>query len=255
MLTQKEETARQRICLAVDTPTVADGLSLAMELAGNVGSFKIGKELHTAACNAGVPIVARIYENSPYKEPNVFLDLKFHDTPQTVYGAAVAATVPGVRMFNVHVAGGEKMCRKAVEGAYRAGTSAEMKGKVPYVIGVTVLTSLNDEDLAAQHLGIKYDDLVRRRTELAREWGLAGIVCPANKAGALEKEFGSDFLYVTPGIEWGGNAGEGQKQLYTPDRAIQDCHNSVLVVGSAITKAANRRATAYEILRAMAPYV
>src|SRR3989338_3598678 len=130
-----------------------------------------------------------------------------------------------------------------------------MKGKFPYVIGVTVLTSLNDEDLAAQHLGIKYDDLVRRRTELAREWGLAGIVCPANKAGALEKEFGSDFLYVTPGIEWGGNAGEGQKQLYTPDMAVRDCHSSILVFGSAVSKAVDRRATAYAILRAMAPYV
>ncbi len=254
-LTENEQRARRRICLAVDTPTVEDGLSLAEELGDVVGLFKIGKELHTTACNGGVPIVKYVNMYSPNGDPNVFLDLKFHDTPQTVYGAAKAATVPGVKMFNVHVAGGEVMCKKAVEGAYEAGTSSEMRGRVPYVIGVTVLTSLNDADLRAQGLGISYDDLVKIRTELARKWGLAGVVCPANKAGTLEKEFGSDFLYVTPGVEWKGKSGEGQKQLYTPDRAVQDCSNSILVIGSAITKADHRHGAAYGILEAMAPHV
>ena len=142
------------------------------------------------------------------------------------------------------------MCRKAVEGAAKG---AEKRGiERPKVIGVTVLTSLSDEDLEAQSLGIKYDDLVRRRTELARKWGLDGIVCPASKAGALEKEFGSDFVYVTPGIEWKGKQGAGQKQLYTPDLAVRDCSCSILVIGSAITKAQDKKATAYEILQAMA---
>lgn len=115
-----------------------------------------------------------------------------------------------------------------------------------------MLTSLGDEDLAAQNLGILYDDLVMRRTELAVEWGLDGIVCPANKAGALEKHFGSNLLYVTPGIAWAGKHGAGQKQLYTPDLAVKDCRNSILVLGSAITKAEERRNTAGEILKAMA---
>ena len=117
------------------------------------------------------------------------------------------------------------------------------------------MTSLDDDDLDVQGLGITYDDLVTRRTELAREWGLDGIVCPANKAGELEKRFGSDFMYVTPGIKWAGKAGAGQKQLYTPDRAVQDCSSSLLVIGSAITKAENKRATAYEILKSMAQHL
>ena len=112
----------------------------------------------------------------------------------TVYNYGKAAAVSGVYVFNIHVAGGEAMCREAVRGAYEAGTSAEMRREpMPKVIGVTVLTSLDDDDLAVQGLGTKYDDLVRRRTELAKEWGLAGVVCPASKAGGLEKEFGSDL--------------------------------------------------------------
>jgi orotidine-5'-phosphate decarboxylase len=254
-LTENEQRARKRICLALDVPTVRDALALSSELAEYVGMFKIGKQLHTAACNEAVPIVGRTWANGG----EVFLDLKFHDTPQTVYEASKAAVVPGVKMFNVHVAGGEAMCKEAcrgaVDGANRYLDSSLPAVQRPYVIGVTVLTSLNDADLQAQGLGISYNDLVMRMTKLAREWGLDGIVCPANKAGALEKEFGSDFLYVTPSIEWKGKSGAGQKQLYTPDRAVQDCKSSILVAGSAITKAADRRATAYEILQAMAPFV
>lgn len=264
---KKEQEARRRVCLALDVPSVADALELAEELADFVGLFKVGKQLHTAACNEGVPIVDRVYAANSDGSDNVFLDLKLHDTPNTVLEAARESAVPGVNVFNVHVAGGEVMCKKAVEGAYEG--SQQRKIRQPKVIGVTELTSLNDDDLKVQGLGISYDDLVKRRTELAREWGLDGVVCPANKAGELEKRFGPDFIYVTPGIEWGGLSGAGQKQLYTPDRAVRDCSCSVLVIGSAITKAGNvyeqdkkrlarkgtsedRRKTAYEIIRAMA---
>jgi len=248
-LTNKEQQARERVCLALDVPSVRDALAMAEELAPYVGTFKVGKQLHTSAGNEGVNIIKEIRGRGG----NVFLDLKLHDTKNTVYEASKACTVPGVYVFNIHVAGGEAMCREAVRGAYEVGISARMEGEpMPKVIGVTVLTSLDDNDLAVQGLGTTYDDLVRRRTELAREWGLAGIVCPASKARGLEKEFGSDFTYVTPGIKWAGKQGSGQKQLYTPDRAVRDCSSSILVVGSAITKAENRRQTAYEILQAMA---
>jgi orotidine-5'-phosphate decarboxylase len=210
----------------------------------------------------------------------VFLDLKFHDTPATVYGAARAAAVKGVYMFNLHISGNELMCRKALEGAI---DGAKQNGiPRPKVIGVTELTSLNQKDLDEQYGTdasgkslVKYEDLVRRRTELARKWGLDGVVCPANQAGALEKEFG-EWLYVTPGVKWKGKAGLGQQQVYRPDRAVQDCRSSVLVIGTAITDAGSfyegdgktkpiklvrpgtvddRRQTAYEILQAMAPFV
>ena len=153
-------------------------------------------------------------------------------------------------MFNVHVAGGEKMCRKAVEGA---NENARFMGiERPKVIGVTVLTSLDDLDLTTLGYGYQLDTLVKRNTALAQEWGLDGVVCPANKAGALEKEFGNKFLYVTPGISYGGVQGVGQKQIYDPAQAVKDCKNSILVIGSAITKAEDRRKTAYEILQSMA---
>ena len=259
-LTEKEKVARSRVCLALDVPTVQEGEGFAHQLSDYVGIFKVGKELHTVAGEEGVSIIGRIrstnadYSKAAYEGgANVFLDLKFHDTPPTVYGASRAAAVSGVRMFNLHVAGGKEMCMKAIEGAH---DGAQMRGiEMPKVIGVTVLTSLDDDDLAVQGLNIGYDDLVARRTELAREWGLDGVVCPANKAGELEKKFGSDFLYVTPGIKWGGRRGEGQKQLYTPEKAVQDCSNSILVIGSAITKAEDRKKTAYDIIKSMAKYL
>jgi len=244
-LTLKEQEARKRVCLALDVSHVGDALHAVIGLSDLVGTFKVGKELHTTACNEGIPIVKEIYDRGG----NVFLDLKLHDTPQTVYRASKACCVPGVYMFNLHIAGGEAMCKEAV----RAVKESKLH---PLVIGVTELTSLNDADLVVQGLGIKYNDLVLRRTELAREWGLDGVVCPANKAGDLEKRFGSDgFIYVTPGIEWGGKKGDGQKQLYTPDLAVRDCKNSILVVGSAITKAEDKRAVAYDILKAMASQI
>ena len=252
-LNEKEEKARERVCLALDVPTIREALGLASELSDLVGMFKAGKQLNTGACNEPVSIIGRIHATTHEERGNVFVDLKYHDTPNTVYQASRAVAVPGVYMFNIHVAGGETMCKKAVEGAYEGAQANSIER--PSVIGVTVLTSLDDKDLEVQGLNIKYDDLVMRRTELAREWGLDGVVCPANKAGELEKRFGSDFLYVTPGIKWAGKKGAGQKQLYTPGLAVRDCSNSILVVGSAITKAEDKIATAYKILQDMVKYL
>jgi len=245
-LTKKQKEMKERVCLALDVPTVNKALDLVAELSDYVGTFKVGKQLHTSAGNEGVNIIKEIYDRGG----NTFLDLKLHDTPNTVYEASKTAAVQGVYVFNIHIAGGEEMCKKAVEGSETGAFSRNIN--LPKVIGVTVLTSLSDADLAEQGLGIKYDDLVKRRTELARKWGLAGVVCAASKAGGLEKEFGSDFTYVTPGIKWAGKQGAGQKQLYTPDYAVRDCSSSILVIGSAITKAENRVQTAYDILQAMA---
>ena len=244
-LTPKEQEARKRVCLALDVPTVKDGLNLAEELSDFVGTFKVNS-LHTAAGNEGIDIVDEIRQRGG----ETFLDLKYHDTPNTAFNHSRESAVPGVYVFNTHVAGGEAMCKKVVEGAYEG---AQARGiDRPKVIGVTVLTSLDDADLREQGLDITYDDLVHRRTELAKKWGLDGVVCAASKAGALEKEFGPNFTFITPGIKWAGKQGAGQKQLYTPDKAVEDCSDSILVIGSAIIKAPDRIATAYEILQAMA---
>ena len=113
-LTEKEQEAKKRVCLALDVPTVDEALVLSRGLSDYVGMCKIGKELHTVACNEGVPIIKEIFD----RKGAVFLDLKFHDTPNTVYGASKASAVSGVSFFNIHVAGGEEMCKKAIEGAY-----------------------------------------------------------------------------------------------------------------------------------------
>ena len=244
-LTENEIKAKERICLALDVPTVKDALKLADELKDFIGYFKIGKELHTSACNEGIPIIQTIHEMGA----KVFLDLKYHDTPNTVYKDSKASTVPGVAFFNIHIAGGEDMCKKAVLGAHER--AKELNISPPKIIGVTVLTSLDDEDLNEQNLGITYENLVIQRAKLAEKWGLDGIVCPANKAKEIQVKLGVDYLFVTPGIKWEGKHGTGQKQLYTPDRAVQDCKNSILVIGSAITKRQNRRNITLDIIQNM----
>src|SRR3989344_8934807 len=137
-LTEQEKKAGQRSCIALDVPTVADGLNLADELSPFGFMYKVGKELHTSAGNEGINIIREIYQRGG----SVFLDLKLHDTPQTVYRAAKACCVPGVHIFNLHISGGEKMCREAIRGAYEAATAqgAIQRGVIPpNVIGVTEL--------------------------------------------------------------------------------------------------------------------
>ncbi|MBU0470594.1 MAG: orotidine-5'-phosphate decarboxylase [Nanoarchaeota archaeon] len=255
MLTLKEYQARERVCLALDFSCVSEAMNLVFNLSDYTGMFKIGKELHIAAAETEYPLIERVYLNSnnlqgnKERKANIFLDLKLHDTPNTVYKSAIASTVPGVYIIDVHLAGGEEMCKKALEGVREAAFKKNIPA--PKVVGVTVLTSLSDKDLEKQGLGISYEDLVKKRTELAREWGLDGIVCPANKAGGLEKKFGK-WLYVTTGIRYENDHGSGQEQLYTAEQAVKDCSSSILVIGSAITKAQNKKERALDILKAMA---
>ncbi|HIJ11812.1 TPA: orotidine-5'-phosphate decarboxylase, partial [Candidatus Woesearchaeota archaeon] len=205
-----------------------------------------------AAGIEGRNVIGEIRAAMGQEEPSIFLDLKLHDTPNTVYQAAKAAAVPGVYMMDVHIAGGEEMCKAALRGVEDGARGYGIP--TPKVIGVTVLTSLDSKDLWRQNISFLYDEQVATMAELAQRWGLDGIVCPANKAGAMEREFGS-WLYTTPGVKFDGNEGTGQKQLYTPALAVQDCASSILVVGSAITKAKDKPGTGYRILQSMAPHV
>ncbi len=252
----KEALAKIRFCLAIDHVSAPqEALDIARELSDVAGTIKVGSTLHTRAGREGVPIVTRIFEGGT----RVFLDLKYHDTPDQVYGSARESAYAGVFMFNTHIAGGERACKEALRGAH---DGAELhKVNRPLVIGVTELTSIEDEDLAKQGLNTTYDALVLKRAEQAREWGLDGIVCPASKAGELEKRFGR-WLYVTPGIKYGGVQNVGQKQLDTPDGAVQACQSSILVIGSAVfgTKKdpiprEQWRNRAYEILQVMAKHL
>ena len=161
-------------------------------------------------------------------------------------------------MLTVHIAGGEAMCKKALEaaenvtGVKRVGENGFYTLERPKILGVTVLSSLDDSDLRAQGLGIGYEDLVMRNTELAREWGLDGVICTVNMVGKLENIFGSDFIYLLPGMEWEGMRGEEQKHPYSPREGMRACKNPLLVGGSAITKAKSEKAAVYGILKDMA---
>jgi len=247
-LSRKERIAKERVCLAVDVQSTREAFAYADGFSDVVGMIKIGKATNQAAVNEGVPLLRRLNQTSM----NVFLDLKLKDTPDQVYLAAKQCTVPGVYMFNVHVDGGEKMCREAVRGATEAAAARGIPK--PKVIGVTSLTSLDESDLSSICINEKVTDHVIHMAKRAKQWGLDGIVCPANLAGKLEKKFGK-WEYVTPGIKYAGVQNTGQKQLDTPDGSVQKCKHNRLVIGSAITKSQNPRKTAHEILQVMAPYV
>lgn len=247
-LTSLEKLARERVCLALDTDSVDQALDLAKRLSPSVSSFKIGLALHLQAGLENRNIIQEIAAIGGAS----FLDLKGHDTPNQMEKYARIATTPGISMFTIHLSN-ETAAKAAVEACSLQAQT--LKIKKPLVIGVTELTSLDDQDL--QTLGSKwtYEESIFYKTELALKYGLEGIVCSAKKAGELEKKFGSQLLYVTPGIKMGTLQNKGQKQLSEPDEAVRDCSRSLLIIGSAITKALNPEQQAYAALQQMAPYL
>ena len=160
----------------------------------------------------------------------VFLGLKYHDIPNTVKGAATAATELGVYMFNVHASGGKAMMEAAVAGAKSVGK------RMPKIIAVTILTSI-DQETMNNEVGIvgSVEDEVLKLATLTQEAGLDGVVCSAADLHAIKDKLPAEFLFVTPGIK-GPNvqAGADQKRVFTPGNAIHD-GSSILVVGRAIT--------------------
>ena len=227
-LTEKEQLAREKVCLPLDgLDTIEEVKSRVEELSQVVGLFKIGKETFT---RFGPEVIELVHKHGA----NVFLDLKYHDIPNTVKGAAEAASKLGVYMFNVHASGGLEMMQAAVkgarEGALKYGT------KVPKIIGVTILTSIDEEILNSQlNVPGLLSNQVLRLAELSEQAGLDGIVCSAVDLYAIKNNLPEDFLFVTPGIK-GPNtpAGDDQKRVFTPGNAVQDGSN-ILVIGRAIT--------------------
>ena len=230
----------QRLFVALDTPDEARALALCAQLAGVVGGVKVGNELFTAAGPAGV---ARL---SAAGVP-VFLDLKFHDIPNTVGRAVSAALALKPFMLTVHAAGGVAMMRAAAAAAAEAGTER------PLLIGVTVLTSMNDAALADTGVAGPVLGHAERLARLSQDSGLDGITCAAHEAPALRAACGPDFVLIVPGIRPAAVGGDDQKRTVTPAEAVRlgaDC----LVVGRPITgaddPAAAARAVAAEIARA-----
>ena len=210
------------VALDFDTPDAA--LNLAARLDPAFCRLKVGKELFTVA---GPALVQKLVE----RRFEVFLDLKFHDIPNTVAQACKAAARLGVWMVNVHALGGRKMMSAA-----RA--ALEELPHRPKLIAVTVLTSMGQSDLAEIGLGGEPRENVLRLAKLAQECGLDGVVCSAQEAAPLRTWLGKEFCLVTPGIRPASASQDDQVRIATPAQALSD-GASYLVIGRPITQAAD----------------
>ena len=231
-----------RIIVALDVPDAAAALALAARLDASKCSLKVGKELFTAAGPDLVRELAR-------RGFRVFLDLKFHDIPNTVAQACAAAARLGVWMLNVHASGGAAMMAAARDAVGR--TAAEAGLPRPLLIAVTVLTSLSAGDLAAIGVNASPEEQVLRLARLAQAQGLDGVVCSAREAAALKRALGPAFTLVTPGIRPEGSAANDQARVMTPPQAIA-AGADYLVIGRPVAAAPDPQAALDAILASIA---
>jgi len=211
-----------RIIVALDYPSADAALQLVGQLSPELCRLKVGKELFT---RAGPQLV----ESLAGQGFDVFLDLKFHDIPNTVASACHAAADLGVWMLNVHALGGARMLEAAREGVSRAGHA-------PLLIAVTILTSMDETDLAGVGLAGSPLDNVLRLAALAQQSGLDGIVCSSREVTPLRAELNRDFKLVTPGIRPAGSQADDQRRIMTPADAVTN-GSDFLVIGRPVTQA------------------
>jgi orotidine-5'-phosphate decarboxylase len=232
-----------RILLALDTPDVATAVAQTRAVGAAVDGVKLGLEFFNANGPAGVRQVQA--EGRP-----LFLDLKFHDIPNTVAGAIRSVLPLRPLLLNVHAAGGPEMLRRSAEAVAEAGPGAG--GERPLLIAVTVLTSLADEDLAAVGQQPPARDQVRRLAALAQRQGCDGVVCSSREIAVLKRDCGADFKLVVPGIRPADSAPGDQKRVMTPGEAAA-LGADFLVIGRPITAAADSAAAARRIRAEIQP--
>lgn len=237
---------KPKLIVALDVETFEEARVLVEILSPAVDIFKVGSQLFTS-CG---PVVVRFIQA---KQKEVFLDLKYHDIPNTVanaVGAAVKTLTPGrvsgsenrsILMYTMHVAGGEEMLRRAVESAQK--TAQETGLRMPLALGITVLTSEDGGD--------NIQLLVSKRALLAKKVGLDGVVASVQEASMIRKECGDDFIIVTPGIRPSDADIGDQKRVATPALAVKNGSN-FLVVGRPIVKAKDPLSAVKDILKEMA---
>jgi orotidine-5'-phosphate decarboxylase len=224
--------AHARVIVGLDFPDAASALALVDRLDPSACGVKIGKELFTSAG----PDVVRACVARGFR---VFLDLKFHDIPNTVGQACAAATRLGVWMLNVHASGGPAMLGAARHAVDR--TARELGQRVPLLIGVTVLTSLSDDDLAKVGVRDSAEAQTLRLAGLVKARGLDGVVCSPHEVPALRAATGASFVLVTPGIRMTDAKVDDQTRIATPESAVRSGAD-YLVVGRPITQAPDAQA-------------
>jgi len=227
-------TPRERLIVALDVPTVEAGRALAARVAGRAGLLKVGSRLFTAAGPGFVEeLVARGEE--------IFLDLKYHDIPNTVAGAVTAAARLGASLLDVHALGGRAMIESA---------AAALAGSATRLLAVTVLTSHDEEALGQIGLAGPIHDAVRRLALLARDSGADGVVASPREVGLIREACGPGFLIVTPGIRPAGARAGDQARATTPATALA-AGADYLVVGRPITEATDPAEATEAIVREM----
>lgn len=225
-----------RIVVALDFDDVDRCLSLVKLLDPKQVRLKVGKELFTT----GGP---QVVEQLVSKDFSVFLDLKYHDIPNTVAKAVKAASNLGVWMINVHASGGSRMMMAARE-------ALENVTDRPLLIAVTVLTSMTEEDLRQSGINVDPEAQVLKLAALTKESGLDGVVCSAKEVQTLRSELGGDFVLVTPGIRPEGADQGDQRRILTPKLALE-AGSDYLVIGRPITQASDPKASCEQILASL----
>lgn len=224
------------LIVSLDFPDAKGALELAARLDPALCRMKVGKELFTAAG----PSVCSALQDRGYE---VFLDLKYHDIPNTVAGACRAAARLGVWMLNVHASGGEAMLRAARE-------AVDVVSRRPLLVGVTILTSLADADLARIGMRGTAAENVERLAALTRDCGLDGVVCSAQEAPCLRRANGAEFRLVTPGIRLPDSKADDQARTVTPVEALRlGAH--YLVLGRIVTQARDPVAALHAIRQSL----
>lgn len=231
-----EKTTASPIVVALDYPTQKQALEMAKQLDPSKCRVKVGKELFTAS---GPAVLEQLHK----MDFDVFLDLKFHDIPNTCAGAVAVAAELDVWMVNVHASGGERMMVAAAEAIAN-------KSHRPLLIAVTVLTSMEQSDLAGTGLDISPRQQVERLAKLSKQSGMDGVVSSAQEIEMIKGLCGKHFLTVTPGIRPAGSAAGDQRRIMTPKQAV-DAGGDYMVIGRPITQASNPQQACIDIINSL----
>ena len=225
---------RNPIMLAIDTSSLDEAKSLAVKLKDNIGGIKLGMEFFNSFGPSGIKAI------KDFDIP-IFLDLKLHDIPATVYKTITTLLKLEPAIINVHASGGKEMMMAAAKALKDSGN------KNTKIIAVTILTSLDDNDLYEIGFSGTSNELVLRLAKLAQESGLDGVVCSAKEISTIRENIGSDFMLVVPGIRTKEDNADDQKRIMTPKEAIL-LGADLLVIGRPITKAKDEILASKEIL-------